>query len=301
MRPIVTFIVHGQISRKSKLLRLINETFAGDFVVKVKQTTEFHHADLLTTKALEEGTDFLIAVGGDGTVHEVVNAYLSFGLLKEVPIGIIPHGRGNDFVKSLGIHQNLKSLLNAVQKNQPKSIDVGWMMFSDSDRNIINRYFVNISDIGLGGLAVQMIKNRPKFLSPNISYAWAIFKSLIFYKSQNVKIITHDWSYEGNVMSLCMANGKYFGSGLCIAPEAELDDGIAEIVIIGNVGIWDYLTKISQLKSGKKIIHPKVFYGKAKKCSIESQVPIPIDMDGEFVGYTPLKMEMLQKKVKILI
>jgi diacylglycerol kinase (ATP) len=301
MLPIVTFIVHGQISRKPKLIRLIHEVFGKDYDVKVKQTSEIHHADVLATLALEEGTDYLIAVGGDGTVNEVVNAYLSSKLQKEVPIGIIPQGRGNDFVKSLGVNENVKSLFRAIQSNQLKSVDVGWMTFFDSDQNTINRYFINISDIGLGGLAVQMIRNSPKYLSPNISYAWAIFKSLIAYKTQKVEISTPDWAYSGKVMSVCMANGKYFGSGLCIAPEAKLDDGIAEMVILGNVGILDYLKKVPLLKKGIKIKHPEVLYKKSASCIIQSQIPMPIDMDGEFVGYTPLTMEMIQNRIKILV
>jgi diacylglycerol kinase (ATP) len=131
--------------------------------------------------------------------------------------------------------------------------------------------------------------------------AWAIFRSLLTYSVQKVRIFDSDWTYEGSVMSVCMANGKYFGSGLCIAPEAELNDGIAEIVIIGNVGIWDYLNKVPLLKKGRKINHPEVIYKKSTSCTIESQTPMPIDMDGEFVGYTPLTMDMIQKRIKILV
>ncbi|RPA70035.1 YegS/Rv2252/BmrU family lipid kinase [Cyclobacteriaceae bacterium YHN15] len=301
MPSIVTFIVHGQIKRKRKLILTIDDIFGKGFIVKIKQTSESHRAGWLTTEAIAEGTDYLVAVGGDGTVNEVVNAHLDSGKNMEILIGIIPLGRGNDFVKSLGIQKNMKSLLKAVQNNSFTSVDVGWLTFYDANKMAINRYFINIADIGLGGLATQMIRTSPKYLGPNISYAWAIFKSLLNYKSQKVKITTPEWSYEGEIMSACMANGKYFGSGLCIAPDAKIDDGIAEIVLIGNVGIWDYLSKIPLLKKGKKINHPEVYYKKAMTCMIESQTQMPIDIDGEFVGYTPLKMVMKQKMVKILV
>lgn len=301
MARTVTFIVHGQIKGKQKLLRTLDEIFGKGFFVKIKQTSETHRAVLLTTEAIVEGTDYLVAVGGDGTVNEVVNAHLDSGKHKEILIGIIPHGRGNDFVKSLGIQKNIRSLFQAIQNNSFISVDVGLLTFNDPNKVAINRCFINIADIGLGGLATQMIRTSPKYLGANISYAWAIFKSLISYKSQKVKISTPDWIYEGDIISACMANGKYFGSGLCIAPDAKIDDGIAEIVLIGNVGIWDYLTKIPLLKKGKKINHPEVYYKKSMSCMIESQTPMPIDIDGEFVGYTPLKMVMKQKMIKILL
>lgn len=301
MVPVVTFIVHGLTSRKPKLYRLIDKVFGNDFELKVKQTTEIYPADLLATEALAEGTDYLIAVGGDGTVNEVVNAYLDSEPQKEVPIGIFPQGRGNDFVKSMGIQKSLKSLFLAIQNKQVKSVDVGYLTFFGPDQKELNRYFINIADIGIGGLATQMIRISPKFLGPNITYFWAIIKSLISYKSQMVKISTPDWFYEGEVLSVSMANGKYFGSGLCIAPDAEVDDGISEIVLIGNVGIWDYLAKIPHLKKGKKINHPEVSYKQARSCTITSKNPMPIDMDGEFVGFTPLEMMILPKKVKILV
>jgi diacylglycerol kinase (ATP) len=307
MAKVIAFIVHGQAHRKQQLLQKIHDVFGIEFNIIVKETTSSLNAGLLTSEVLAQGTDYLIAVGGDGTINEVVNAYLDLGKKKEIPIGIIPVGRGNDFVKSIGIHKDLKNLFQAVQNNRTKVVDVGCMTFRSADpllglnQKPVSRYFINIADIGIGGLATQMIRTSPKFLGPNFTYGWAIFRSLLTYSVQKVRIFNSEWTYQGSVMSVCMANGKYFGSGLCIAPEAELNDGIAEIVIIGNVGVWDYLNKVPLLKKGRKIKHPEVLYKKSKSCTIESQTPMPIDMDGEFVGYTPLIMEMIQNRIEILV
>lgn len=307
MPMLIAFIVHGQTYGKYKLLQKIHDVFGMEFNIIVKETTQSLNAGMITGEVIDQGTDYLIAVGGDGTVNEVVNAYLDSGTKKEIPIGIIPVGRGNDFVKSIGINKDFTNLLQAIQKNRTSTVDVGWITFRSADplpdlkQKPVSRYFINIADIGIGGLATQMVRTSPKFLWPNLTYAWAIFKSLLTYSVEKVSVTDPEWKYQGSVMSVCMANGKYFGSGLCIAPEAELNDGIAEIVIIGNVGIWDYLSKIPMLKNGKKIKHPEILYKKSKSCTIESQTPMPIDMDGEFVGYTPLKMVMMQNIVKILV
>jgi diacylglycerol kinase (ATP) len=297
----IYFIIHGKIFGRLKLLREIDRTFRKEFVVIKEVTSETRNAEFIANEAINEGVDYLIAVGGDGTINQVANAYLHSAVGREIPIGIIPVGRGNDFVKSLGVKKDLNSLLQAIQNNRIQAIDIGLLTFQNNDQKPINRFFINIADIGLGGLATQTVNSSPKFLGPDLTYAWAIFKSLISFRSQKVKINTPDWSFEGAVMSVCMANGKYFGSGLCIAPEAKLNDGIAEIVLIGNVSIWDYIKKISKLKKGKKIIHPEVFYKKAKSCVIESHQPMPIDLDGDFVGCTPLKMEMIREKIKFLV
>jgi diacylglycerol kinase (ATP) len=307
MSLVITFIVHGQTQGKHKLLQKIITSFGDKLKVIIKETTRTLNAVVLTSEVIAKGTDYLIAVGGDGTVNEIVNAYLKSGTNKEIPIGIIPVGRGNDFVKSIGINKDLNNLFQAIENNRTKSVDVGWITFLGEDPLIdlnqkpIGRYFVNIADIGIGGLATQMVRTSPKFLWPNLTYALAIIKSLAIYRAQKVKITDSEWTYEGSVMSVCMANGKYFGSGLCIAPEAEISDGVAEIVIIGNVGIWDYLKKVSLLKKGRKINHPEIFYKESTSCTIESNIPMPIDIDGEFVGYTPLKMEMIQNRIKILV
>lgn len=102
-------------------------------------------------------------------------------------------------------------------------------------------------------------------------------------------------------MSVCMANGKFFASGLAIAPDAQMDDGAAELVIIGNVGILDFLGHLLQLRRGERLKHSQIHYYKTDRCEIYSESGMPIDIDGEFVGYTPLKMEILPKRVRIFV
>lgn len=301
MAPKIHFIIHGKTFGRLKLLREIDRTFGNKFVVIKKVTTETRNAEFKATEAINEGADYLIAVGGDGTVNQVANAYLHSAVEREIPIGIVPVGRGNDFVKSLGVKKDLNCLFQAIENNRIQAVDIGLLTFQNKDQKPISRFFVNIADIGLGGLATQTVNSSPKFLGPDLTYAWAIFKSMINFRSQKVKISTPNWSYEGAVMSVCMANGKYFGSGLCIAPDAKLDDGIAELVLIGKVSVWDYMKKIPKLKKGEKIIHPEVYYKKAKSCVIESHQPMPIDLDGDFVGCTPLKMEVIREKIKFLV
>lgn len=100
-------------------------------------------------------------------------------------------------------------------------------------------------------------------------------------------------------MSLCMANGKFFGSGMCIAPTASLNDKLLELIIIGDVSIIDYLKNLSRVKKGLKIEHKEVFYETVKSCKIKSleKTECPIDMDGEFIGFTPIEVKLHSKSI----
>jgi diacylglycerol kinase (ATP) len=195
MAKVIAFIVHGQAHGKHKLLQKIHDVFGIEFNILVKETTRYFNAGILTEEVLAQRTDYLIAVGGDGTINEVVNAYLGLGEKNEIPIGIIPVGRGNDFVKSIGIHKNLKNLFQAIQNNRTEAVDVGWMTFRSADpllglnQKPVGRYFINIADIGIGGLATQMVRTSPKFLWPNFTYGMGnlqVFVDLFCTKSENL-------------------------------------------------------------------------------------------------------------------
>lgn len=298
----ISFIIHGKIRSCLALQEEIKAIFFADFALDFSVTTPTKNAIDLTLEALEAGADFLIAVGGDGTVNEVVNGYLQFQTSKDVPIGIIPLGRGNDLVKSLGVKKDLKLLYQGLSNAEFKNLDVGKLSFFDfAQKNKQSRYFINIADIGLGGLATQMVRTSPRFLGANWTYFWSILKSLWVHAPQEVVLSCSDWKYSGKIMSICMANGRFFASGLAIAPGAILDDGKAEIVIIGKVGWLDFLRHLPQLRRGEKLQHPAIRYFSASACHIDSISPMPIDMDGEFVGYTPLHMEMIPQRIRFIV
>lgn len=287
-KPQIAFIIHGKTAVREKLILKIKRTFEELGSLAFHITTAEKNATLCTTESIKNGAVILVAVGGDGTVNEVANAILFHPNRSNLKMGILPFGKGNDFVRSLSIGRDLAVLRENIKLGKTKRIDAGKLEFVGKEGEKSQRYFVNIADVGLGGLATQMLRAGKPLWSSNLTYFWVIIKSFMKYRPANVRFSSHGFYHEGKVMSICMANGRYFASGLGIAPEAKLDDGMLEWVVLGEISIWDYLKNIPRLKRAKKIQHPEVSYHRGTECNISSDVPLPIDMDGEFVGYTPL-------------
>ena len=300
----ITFIVNGKI-RKMKVLReSIVHCFRSEFQVEIRKSTLENSFQELTMNAINKGVDYLILVGGDGSINEGVNGYFDANseLREKVILGVYPAGSGNDFSKSLGVGNDLEQLLLLVKNASFKKIDVGLMHFNNVDNTPGKRYFINIADIGIGGYVANKISDSKKRLGADFTYTKALIQSFFKYKKQKVQLTSKDYNWSGKMMSICMANGKYFGSGMCIAPDASLTDGKMQLVIIGEVSLYDYLKNIPKIKKGHKVVHKEIEYSFAEKCEITAiDNPCPIDMDGEYVGTTPLKTEVISNQLKMLL
>jgi len=300
----ITFIVNGKI-RKMKVLReSIVHCFRSEFQVEIRKSTLENSFQELTMNAINKGVDYLILVGGDGSINEGVNGYFDANseLREKVILGVYPAGSGNDFSKSLGVGNDLEQLLLLVKNASFKKIDVGLMHFNNVDNTTGKRYFINIADIGIGGYVANKISDSKKRLGADFTYTKALIQSFFKYKKQKVQLTSKDYNWSGKMMSICMANGKYFGSGMCIAPDASLTDGKMQLVIIGEVSLYDYLKNIPKIKKGHKVVHKEIEYSFAEKCEITAMDnPCPIDMDGEYVGTTPLKTEVISNQLKMLL
>jgi diacylglycerol kinase (ATP) len=299
--PHIAFIVHGKIKAKSRLVADISNHFRSIGTLSFFTTQADKCGITCGVEAARNGATTIIAVGGDGTVNEVANAILTNPKAFELKMGILPYGKGNDFCRSLGIGKDLTMLRENIISGKSRQIDVAELEFISNEGNSSKRYFVNIADIGLGGYATQMLRTGRSIWGSSMTYFFIILRSFLFYKPVKVKFFSENFELESPAMSICMANGKYFASGLGIAPEAKVDDGLLDWVFLLKISVWDYLRKLPQLKKVRKIQHPQVSYGQGTQCKITSEHPIPIDMDGEFVGFTPLTCRIVPFALTILV
>lgn len=292
----VGFILNGNNHRKKKFYKELSQTRKSlkNVEFNVIETTAQGHATSLAFEFVKEGYTHIVGVGGDGTLNEVINGIMRHES-PNVVLGILPYGTANDFVKSIRLPQNMVDLFESVSQDKCSKIDIGVI-----DLENRKHYFLNIADIGIGAEVVKRVNKSSKLFGSNFTFFAAIARTFLTYKNQDVKCHTDDWDYEGKTNSLVMANGKYFGSGMCIAPKADLSDGQFAVVISGDISIKDYLKNVKKIKRGEVLTHPKVEYKTANRLELSSTERCGIEADGEFIGYMPATISVLPKKISLL-
>lgn len=312
----IAFLINGTAKGLDKLKANINTTFK-EYEPKLFISEMASHIIELAKTAVSRGYDTLIICGGDGTLNEGINGIIeSFktGLgtshdsydwekIANIKVGIFPYGSGNDFSKTVLITKELSYLKNLITQQRTKMIDVGWVSFFKSEQEPSNRFFMNITDVGMGGETVlKLQQSKIPALGPDINYFWAITTTLATYEKVQIRASGDDFLWEGKAINFVVANGKYFGNGLGIAPDASVTDGKFEIVIIGDVSLLDYFKNLGKVKKSEKLLHPEVHYFQLDKVTIESMETrkISIDMDGEFIGYAPMTLINLQQKINFI-
>lgn len=299
----VAIILNGISLKKKFVIHELLPALKPLFDVEVFETRSPNNAIQLASKATDQRFDVIMAAGGDGTIHQVVNGILE-GREKagNLPaLGIIPIGSGNDFARALKIEANVDQIVKLL-KQQPRAIDVGKINYrSDSDGgNERTRYFINEVDIGMGPEVVKKVMSGGRrWFGASISYYMAILSTFMTYKPLHAKIQTSNWSWEGKIRTLAIANGNYYGHGLCISPDSKPDDGRFGTFICSGVSVFDFIRFSETLKKGKHVRIPEVMYNEADAIELTSSQTTPVEADGEILGYLPASVEMLPLRLKV--
>jgi YegS/Rv2252/BmrU family lipid kinase len=299
----IAFIINSKNKRAATLVPGLEGYFghADPGGVQFLYTERKKHAIDLSRQAAENGCDFLIAVGGDGTLHEVVNGLLQSNLApdKYPAVGLLPCGSANDFARTAHISSSIEALGDLIQTNTPQKIDLGQVVLENTGET---RYFINIAGAGLGGEVVLKMEQSQGGLGPGIDYFRHILTGFLRYdKKKGVRCTGNCWEWHGPLLQLAVANGRCFGHALCVAPDARLADGLFLVAIFGDLSLWDYLKNLGKLKKGVKIPHPKVTYHNAQHVWLHSEDPCHIEADGEYIGLAPASLRVLPEAIRFLM
>ncbi len=219
------------------------------------------------TKDHPNDTDIIVAVGGDGTLNEVVNGIMC----KKNTLGFISTGSGNDFIKASGIPLDIKSAVDLLITNPAKKIDVC---------SINDKYYINGSGIGFDAVAGNEA-NKLKWLHGLPGYICALIKSIPKFSPPNVSIKLDNEEFTSRIFLCGVGNGISIGGGFKITPKALLDDGLLDICLVKPVSLFEMMLYVPKVLKGTHTELPVVIYRKSKKISIRSEDPLPVHIDGE--------------------
>jgi YegS/Rv2252/BmrU family lipid kinase len=278
----------------SRLLKHIGLSF--DF----EYTEGMGHAIELARAAASDGYRCLVAVGGDGTVNEVANGILYSTGATKTALGIISTGTGSDFIRSVGIPRDYPSACSALTSSRRLSIDVGVVEYQSKGQTL-QRFFVNGAGVGFDAAVVEKTERLPKYFGGTIPYLAGVVTALLSYKNKSVVVNIEDETISGRVLSLVVANGGYLGGGMHIAPQAELNDNLLDVVMIGDIGKLELLKELPTVYKGTHINHPKVRMVKAKRITVDSPERMLVHADGELLGESPASFWVVPAALSIVV
>jgi diacylglycerol kinase (ATP) len=258
------------------------------------------HAIELARAAAGDGCQFLVAVGGDGTVNEVANGILLSKDLSKATIGIISTGTGGDFVRSIGIPRDYIKACSFLFSPRRRLIDVGVVEYQ-RDGKPLKRFFVNSAGVGFDAAVAEVSNSLPKFLGGTMPYIMGLLKSLAGYRNKSVVLRIDDKAEEKRILSVVVANGCYFGGGMRVAPQADIGDGLLDVIAVGDMGKFELLRAFPTIYKGTHIYHPKVSIEKATQVTIESKERFLVHADGEFLGEGPVSFHLIPSALSIAI
>jgi YegS/Rv2252/BmrU family lipid kinase len=270
--------------------------------LEVRMTTGPGEATHLTRHALREGFDRILAVGGDGTVNEVVNGFfdLDAPVNPHASLAVIPLGTGGDFRRSLGI-ENLETAIDILIDGQAAPIDIGRLRYRAHSGEMKVRYFANVVSFGMGGQVAERAKNILSRVSGKAAFMYATGEVFLRYSPKMVEIRL-DGEPAGvrfGILNIAIGNGRYHGGGMHVCPRAKLDDGLLEVTVIEALGMLELMLDMKFLYSDNLYVHPKTRHFQARTVAAEAAVPVSIEVDGEPLGTLPVEISLLPRAIPV--
>ncbi len=257
-----------------------------------------HLAELAREAALG-GAGLLVVVGGDGSVNEVANGLA--GLPSSPPLAVVARGTGWDFVRTFAIPRSIEEAARVALEGETREIDLGRAAYRAWDGSDAQSLFANVASTGLSGAIAQRANATTKALGGKASYLWATFAVFARWAATNVRLRVDEEEREARLFDVIVANGRFFGGGMKICPEAEPDDGLFDVLTIGDVTKRDLVVTMPKIYRGTHLPHPKAELLRGSTVSIASDAAIPLELDGEQPGTTPVCFEVVPRALRLRV
>lgn len=291
----------GKAGRSWPLIANILSIIYPDMIVHTTESPG--HASELAANAIENGADLIIAVGGDGTLNEVVNGFFDIDgeLLSETAqLSMIAAATGGDVIRSFDISRDWMQTIPEFPETEPSPVDVGLAKMTSEDGKLIHRYFLNVSSIGC-----RAERSRFRSLIPaDFFYKIQALMEMRRVPKAQLQLVVDGTHLEPQQLTrLVVANGRYFGGGLQVAPHADPRDGLLELMTLDAAGAGELRKILAMMSRNQHLEHPKVAMHQGKKITIKpvsaDQPPVYVEVDGEPVGQLPATFEILPGKLQL--
>jgi YegS/Rv2252/BmrU family lipid kinase len=239
----------------------------------------------------------VVAVGGDGTLNEVVNGIAG----RDAELATIPLGTGMDFVRTYGIPTRFDDAVRTALEGATRTIDAGRVSYRTWAGDEAERMFANVGSVGMSGAVAQRANGMSKALGGKATFFYALTRVFLEWENTEVTVRLDDAERRGRMHDVIVANGRWHGGGMKLAPDAEPDDGLFEIVLIGDVGKVDFLTTAPKIYKGAHVRHPKVEVLRSRRVEVDAPETLPIELDGEQVGTTRVVFEVVPGALRVRV
>jgi len=255
------------------------------------------HLIELARGAVDAGARLVVAVGGDGTLNEVVNGIAG----RDVELATIPLGTGMDFVRSHGIPSKFDDAVRVAAGGNTRTIDAGRVRYRTWAGEEAERFFANVGSVGMSGAVAQRANGMSKALGGRATFFYALTRVFFEWENTDVTVRLDGAERHGRMHDVIVANGIWHGGGMMLAPQAQPDDGLFDVVLIGDIGKVDFLTTAPKLYKGKHISHPKVEVLRTARVEVDAAEHLPIEVEGEQIGTTPAAFEIVPGALRLRV
>ena len=280
-----------------KIERILTDT---GLDYRVVRTTHPGHATQAARDALLGGERYLVAAGGDGTVHEVVNGMIAGDqpVAADAVLGVVAAGSGSDFVRSFGLPGDAVEAAHHLAGDSVRNIDVGKVTCTDGTAEV-TRYFANIAQAGLGGAVVARSATLPGFLGP-AKYVTAFWLMLPGFRPGTVRVDADGEAFCWRAHNVVVANCRFYGGGMHISPKSKPDDGALDVLVMAGPKS-DAFTIVPKVYRGTHLPHRNIVELRANRVRVETGLPFQIEADGETLGTTPATFEVIRTPIRVKV
>lgn len=259
------------------------------------------HAIEITKAAISDGARNILIVGGDGTANEVVNGIFMSGMnTNEITIAMASAGTGNDWVRTTGTFRSIPDIPERLKRNESFEHDAACVEFKKNG-STEKRYFINICGLGFDGLTAKKVAEGGKFMHGSIVQYWlAIFRSLFTYKHSAMEFRVDGKATTLNTLSVAAGICRYNGGGMMQLPNAEFNDGLLDMTVIGDMSKLKMVMSLPKLTDGSFLKMKEITTFRGKEIIIKSEQQIFVEADGEYLGETPVAISILPSALRIL-